>query len=269
SLIAASLETIDRVGPTEADIEVRDIEDERTSKRDYIKKRAKQLLDDLNSKSPDHGRITEEVKQEVRKAGVQDWKGFDAGPEASNSEEIVLVEGRADVVNLLRHGVKNAVAIGGTDVPPGLFKLLKEEEAVDHVARAPEEKEVEELGKEKVYEALRDSEPVKYVEERQVERDRPTELDSLRGKLEELVGTRAAHLLDEDLETVERVPADSLEDADGSCYAVLLDGEVDSGKVEKAEELGADYILGMSRSGRATSSDLELFTREELAEVEA
>ncbi|MEK6824217.1 MAG: DNA primase, partial [Nanoarchaeota archaeon] len=49
TIIAATLETIDRIGPTEAKIEVSKIEDVRGSKRDYIVERARKLLEGLDS----------------------------------------------------------------------------------------------------------------------------------------------------------------------------------------------------------------------------
>lgn len=186
ALIAASLETIERVGPTNAEIEVKELRDERVSKRDYIKERAKQLLEGLNDSSPDHGKITEEIKQEVRKAEICSYKGFKAGPEIKSSDKVILVEGRADLLNLLKHGVKNVIAIGGASVPEEITEVvedkqvtvfldgdrggdlilqeLNEKSEVRHVARAPENKEVEELGKEQVYSCLRDKEPAELIE---------------------------------------------------------------------------------------------------------
>ncbi len=288
ALIAASLETIERVGPTNADIKVGEIRDERVSKRDYIKKRAKQLLEDLNSQSPDHGKINEEVKKEVRTTEITEYEGFEAGPGAELSEEIVLVEGRADLLNLLRHGVKNAVAIGGTSVPDKLSELvddrevtafldgdrggdlileeLKEDGLVYHIARAPENKEVEELGKEEVHSRLRDREPVKFVEAEEVERD-DEKITALQEKLEELVGTRAAHALDSELEIVSKIPAGKLHELEKNCHAILIDGEIDRDKIDRAEKLDADYIAGMEKSDMATSSEVELITRSEMAEV--
>ncbi|MFB6214006.1 MAG: DNA primase DnaG [Candidatus Nanohaloarchaea archaeon] len=290
SLIAASLETIERVGPTNADIQVNEIRDERVSKRDYIVKRAKQLLEDLNDDTPSRGKINEEVKQEVRAAEISEFEGFEAGPEARNSEEIVLVEGRADLVELLKNGVKNAVAIGGTDVPSRIANLtsgrevtafldgdrggdlileeLKQKADVDHVARAPEDTEVEDLEKKQIFRALRDKKSPERAEagdaELEIDEERVEEIRELLG---ELVGTRAVHVVDDELEISQKVPVDRLDDVEDGCHAILIDGEIDQERVRKAEELDADYIAGMDRSGRATSSDVHLVTRNEVAEV--
>lgn len=288
ALLAASLETIERVGPTNADIEVKELRDERVSKRDYIKKRAKQLLEDLNDQSPDHGQITDQVKQDVRKAEISSYKGFSAGPDASSSEDIVLVEGRADLLNLLKHGVKNAVAVGGTDVPEKISDVvegkevtafldgdrggdlileeLREDDCVEQVARAPENKEVEELGKEDVHSCLRDREPVKYTESTEVEEE-DERAEELQEVLEELVGTRAVHALDEDFRPRKKVPVDKMHQIEDECHAIALDGEIGREHVEKAEELNADYIAGMEQGGHATSSEVKLVTRRKTAEV--
>lgn len=292
SLIGASLETIERVGPTNADIKVKNIKDQRMSKRDYIVKRAKQLLDDLNDESPDRQQITEEVKKEVRTKQLTEYKGFEAGPEAEESEELVLVEGRADLVNILKNGVRNGVAMGGTDVPDKIseiaddkkaaafldgdrggdliLKELKQKTDLDFVARAPEGKEVEELTGREIHTALRDKEPVKYTEDKQVEEEEDEEtLEKLRDHLDDLIGTRAVFTLDDEMNVKDRVPVDSFESKKlDECKAVVMDAEVDNNFVEKAESLGASYIAGMGRSSRANSSKLKIMTRKEKAAAE-
>ncbi len=289
ALIAASLETIERVGPTNASIKVEEIRDERVSKRDYIRKRAKQLLQELESGSPDHGKINQEVKKEVRAGQLTEYKGFKAGPEVAESEEIVLVEGRADLLKLLKNGVKNAVAIGGTSVPEKISEVvegkkvtafldgdrggnlileeLKEKSRVDYVARAPEDREVEELGKKQIFSSLRDKEAAKYSDPETGEPDAEL-LENFQGILEELVGTRAAYILDSELEVEEKIPINRIEEAETeSCYALAFDGEISREKVEAAESFDADYVVGMKTDGYASSSSVRLVTQEEL-EVE-
>lgn len=291
ALLAASLETIERVGPTGADIRVEEIEDRRTSKRDYIVKRAKQLLEDIQDDTPEKTEITEEVKEEVRTSELTEYRGFKAGPSAEDSEEIILVEGRADLLNLLRSGVKNAVALGGTDVPENIEKVadnkvltlfldgdrggdlilkeMGEKAEPDYVARAPEDKEVEELGKEDIYREIRDKEPFRYVDGTEEEEDIEEEvIQRFQELMDELVGTRAAYILDDELEIDDRFPVDSFSreiSRVDSCRAVVFDGEVDGEKVEGAEEAGADAIAGMEKSGTANSSELRIVSRDEIA----
>jgi DNA primase len=292
ALLGAALETIERVGPTDADITVKELRDERTSKRDYIVKRAKQLLDSLEEDKPGKTEITDEIKQEVRTGHISEYKGFEAGPEAEKSDEIILVEGRADVLNLLKHGVKNALALGGTSVPERIqeigeekdvtafldgdrggdliLKELKEKADPAFVARAPKNKEVEELGKEDVYSSLRDRSPVKYDKVEDVERetiDTRTK-KQLSKRLEELVGTRAVHVLDESFEPQQKLPRDKIGEHDlQDAKAVILDGEIDQDIVESAEGADAEFVVGMKRSGRANSSSLRILTREDVSEL--
>src|SRR3989338_1758580 len=181
ALIAAAMETIDRVGPCNAKIRVESVEDLRTVKRKYIVDRAKELLSGLLGQIPDTTVVTEELMESLRSAEITEFKGLPAGPEVATGDAIIICEGRADVVNLLRHGVKNAIAVGGTAIPPIIGEIAKSKEVtvfldgdrggdlilnalktlaeVDFVARAPEGKEVEELTKKEVFKALRDKVP--------------------------------------------------------------------------------------------------------------
>ena len=293
ALLAASLETIERAGPTGASIKVQRIRDDRTSKRDYIVKRAKQLMEDIEQDKPSKQELSEEIKEEVREKQITEFRGFTAGPEAERDEEVLIVEGKADVVNLLKHGVNNAVAIGGTDVPEGISKIaedkdltafldgdrggnlileeLKEKAEPRYVARAPEGKEVEDLSKQEVHEALRDKRPVKYAESEEVEEEVDRELMSgIHQVLDDLVATRAVNVLDEGLETEEKAPIDKVEQAlrkADEASVLALDGEITDEIVSMAEGYDVDYLAGMSRSDTASSGELKILTREELEET--
>ncbi|MEA3343256.1 MAG: DNA primase DnaG [archaeon] len=186
ALIAASLETIDRVGPCNAKITVNSVEDLRTVKRKYIVDRAKGLLSNLLGQVPDTAIVAEELMQSVRSAEIIKYKGLSAGVDVPTSDSIILCEGRADVITLLKHGIKNAIAVGGTAVAPEIVQVAKEKEVtvftdgdrggdlilkelkqvvdVDFVARAPLGKEVEELTKKEVYKALREKVPVEQAQ---------------------------------------------------------------------------------------------------------
>src|SRR3989344_4919183 len=112
AIIAAALEIIQRIGPCNAKIEVKKIEDVRISKRQFVVERAKVLLRNLTEETlPDSQEIADEVSQSVRMMEVLEY-GTDrlaAGPGIEESEEVIVVEGRADVLNLLKHGFKNAI----------------------------------------------------------------------------------------------------------------------------------------------------------------
>jgi DNA primase len=182
ALVAACVETIERVGPCLAKIGVEKIEDTRITKRQYVVERAKELLSKMFQEDTlDSQQITEQIKEAVRTKEISEYKGMPAGPGIQNYDEVIIVEGRADVLLLLRNGIKNVVAIEGTSVPPAIASLarekittafldgdrggdliLKELQAVaeiDFVARAPRGKEVEELQKKEIFKALREKVP--------------------------------------------------------------------------------------------------------------
>ncbi|WP_424006673.1 DNA primase DnaG [Haloferax denitrificans] len=178
AILAASLETLTRVGPCQAVIEVTNIEDVREAKRRMIVERAKELLtesfDDTVMSSTE---ILEEVKESVRVEDITEYHGLPAGPRVADSDAIVVVEGRADVLTLLRYGIKNAVAVEGTNVPDAVAGLTQERTVtafldgdrggelilrelsqvgdVDYVAFAPDGRSVEDLDRASVVRALR------------------------------------------------------------------------------------------------------------------
>ncbi|WP_254837988.1 DNA primase DnaG [Natronomonas marina] len=191
AILGAALETIDRVGPCRSTIEVRRIEDVRAAKRREVVERAKTLLTDAFDESMRSSRdLVEEVREAVRVEDISEYEGLPAGPNVVDSDAIVVVEGRADVLTLLRYGIKNAVAVEGTDVPEAIadlteartvtafldgdrggeliLKELAQVGDVDYVAFAPEGRSVEDLARREVMAALREKVPY----------DRAAELES-------------------------------------------------------------------------------------------
>ena len=188
AVLAASLETIDRIGPCIANIGIIKIEDIRASKRQHIVDRAKLILTDMfDDNVPESQEITDEVKQAVRVEEVI-YYGKDnipCGPNIVDSDAIVVVEGRADVLNLLRYGIKNAIAVGGTNVPQAIIDLCKKKKVtaftdgdrggeliikellqvadIDFIARAPDGKGVEELVQKEIIKSLRQKVPIEQA----------------------------------------------------------------------------------------------------------
>jgi len=180
AIIAAAIETIQRIGPCNARVRTEKIEDVRVSKRNYVVERAKELLKVLtDSVLPDSQEITDEVAHSVRMMEIKEY-GKDrlpAGPAIEESDEVIVVEGRADVLNLLKHGIKNAIGMNGTNMPPSIKDLaakkvvtlfvdgdrggdliIREVTAnadIDYVIKAPDGKEVEEITKKEIHKALR------------------------------------------------------------------------------------------------------------------
>jgi len=170
TLVAAAVETIERMGPCDSQIEVEKIEDVRGSKRDYIIERAKKLMKEIEG-STDSREISNEIKDSKKMAGISEYGDEKLPCGDLSGKEVIVVEGRADVLNLMRNGVKNAIAMNGTKLPDSIRKLSEEKEItlfvdgdrggkliaqnvvdnakVVYIAIAPDGKEVEELtGKE-------------------------------------------------------------------------------------------------------------------------
>ena len=190
AILAASLETISRVGPCQARIEVTNIEDVRAAKRRIVVQRAKELLaDSFEETVLTSDELHEEVRESVRVGKMADYEGFPAGPNVAEGDAIVVVEGRADVARLLEFGVKNAVAVEGTNIPEAVAELTRERTTtafldgdrggqlilrelaqvghVDFVAFAPEGESVEDLPRGDLLAALREKTPYEVYAEAQ------------------------------------------------------------------------------------------------------
>ena len=184
AILASALETVDRVGPCKAGIKVLGIEDVRVTKRELVVERAKELLADLMKQSKGTGSdITETLRQSIQIDEITSY-GKDrcpAGPNVKDSEAIIIVEGRSDVIALLKAGIKNAIAVEGTNIPQTVQELSKEKVStafvdgdrggelilrelfqvadIDFVARAPRAHEVEELSAKQLVKCLRNKIP--------------------------------------------------------------------------------------------------------------
>ncbi len=340
SIVGAALEIIERIGPCESKIRVERIEDVRISKRDFVLSRAKQLLKKLSEEVlPDSQELAEEVAESVRVLEIQEFgrERLPAGPAINESEEIIVVEGRADVLNLLKHGMKNAIAMNGTSVPQTvrdlsrrkvvtafvdgdrggdlILKELVEVADVDFITQAPSGKEVEELSKKEIFQALRvrkkissddkqkdtkngtsskdmgketkENEPsgVKENPVREQLREKPAPPREIKGDarelrdesrprkkelivkaavkpiatsgnpkdvyrtyLENLIGSRAAIVLDNRMQIVGKVPLKEISTTlknVKNAHAVVLDGDVDQDLVNAAEKCKVECLIGM------------------------
>ncbi len=189
-ILASALETIDRVGPCKAKIDISKVEDVRFAKKKKIIERAKILLHQLMSQTNSSGEtLTQSVRQSVQVEEIIHY-GKDkcpAGPNVPTSDAIIVVEGRSDVLNLLKYGIKNAIAVEGTNIPDTIRDLSRERVVtafvdgdrggelilremlqvaeVDFVARAPQTREVEDLTQKQIMKGLRNKIPAEqYVE---------------------------------------------------------------------------------------------------------
>lgn len=204
ALLAAMLEVVDKVGPYKARIQVVDIIDVRAEKIKKIVGRAKEILRMfIHEKRPDLKEVLREISEAVKRAEVISYgpEGLPAGPDVDKADEIIIVEGRADVINLLRYGYKNVIALEGArggKIPETIKRLAREKKAIlfvdgdhggeliikevartvdiDYIARAPPGKEVEELTGKEIAKALKNLIPAKQYLEMLERKERKVEV---------------------------------------------------------------------------------------------
>ncbi len=165
-----------------------------------------------------------------------------AGPNIDKSDAIIIVEGRNDVINLLKHGIKNAIAVEGTNIPQTIIDLCNEKIAtafvdgdrggelilrellqvadVDFVARAPPTREVEELTYKLIMKTLKNKIPAdQYMDsmgmKKEKEKEKPKkklegEFALYKKLLEEVKGNHNAVFLDEKNKEIKRVKTEKL-----------------------------------------------------------
>ncbi len=271
TLIAAAVETIERIGPTDAQIEVERIEDVRGSKREYILERAKKLMGDIKG-ATDSREISKEIKESAKMAGIQEY-GEEKLPCGNISgHEVIVVEGRADVLNLLRNGVNNVISMNGTKLPNSIKYLGKEKELtlfvdgdrggrliiqnvldnaeVKYIAMAPDGKEVEELaGKEILMNLRRRITVGEYLSRERYSRGnfqrRPSnsETESISAeKIEEKI-----ELNEDDKKKLKALSSRN----QGTGKAILLNAQL-----EKIKDISAKSLVGALRRGTENPSVL-------------
>ena len=298
TLIAAAIETIERIGPSDSQIEIERIEDVRGSKRDYILERAKKLMSEIKG-STDSREISNEIKDSAKTANIQEY-GEERLPCGNISgREIIVVEGRADVVNLLRAGVNNVIAMNGTKLPNAIKELGKEKEitlfvdgdrggklivqnvadnaSIDYIVVAPDGKEVEELAGKEILMNLRRKIPLNEFLKREGMQRREQNDSQSTSKAKELTGEEKeklkkilketedsgkAILLDESFRQIREISArgfgGSLRRINEKPYAIVLDGTVTSSVIEAAEDAGCQVLV--ARSFAATSNNIQLLS---------
>ena len=255
AIIAASLETINRVGPCAAKVTLEKIEDVREAKRRLIIDRAKEILRKWTIETlPSTEEVYREVAETLKWAKVEKYgpEELSAGPEVDSAKEIIVVEGRADVINLLKCGIQNVIAVEGAKIPETIIKLCKEKEAtafldgdrggdlilkellqvtdIKYVARAPQGKEVEELTCKEIFDALEKRVPVEELLKRREKRGLAVAVPKKVAELvKELEGTLEAVLLNENMEEIMRLPvselAEKLQQVDG-VDTIVFDGVI-------------------------------------------
>jgi len=280
AIIAAAVESVDRIGPCVAKVTLDKLADIREDKRKQILDKAKDILRTwVMEESPSTDEMVKQVSGVIRSADVAEFgpQHLPAGPDVGNSASIILVEGRADVVNLLRCGIRNVIGIEGTKIPQTIIDLCKTKETtafldgdrggdlilkelmqvapVDYVARAPLGKEVEDLTPKEVMRCLRERAPIeagKAVPPRPepVQAPRPSPIqfpDSVVARARELRGTLEGILFDSNFAEIARLPvselAGKLADYPG-VHTIVFDGIVTQRLLDLAEERAVKVVVG-------------------------
>jgi len=183
ALIAAAIESIDKVGPFQAKFSLIGIDDIRAIKKKIIVDRAKKIVQEWATKTISEGEEMLKDVYDASKPGKLTTFGkaqLACGVGVYDSDWIILVEGRADVINLLRAGYDNAIAIEGAKIDETILKLtqgkriiafidgdragdliLKELQGlvkIDKIYRAPYGREVEECTPLEISDILKDVE---------------------------------------------------------------------------------------------------------------
>jgi DNA primase len=315
ALIAAALETIDKVGPCDAKVEVAKVEDVRTQKRHYVVDRAKELLRRLMEVTSDTQNLAEQIRQAVRTYEVQTWQGLSCGPDAQSSQEMIIVEGRADVINLLKAGIRNAIAIEGSKIPQAIAEICKQKTVtalldgdrggdlilkklmsvtdIDFVARADAGLEVEELSQKQIFKSLRERIPMEQIKVKpdlasfegsnraasveiltemaagQVHTSRQN--DQFRQEMlkmhTQILGSRAAYLLDTQRQVVAKLPLGELGILLGDypeATAIIADSKVNQDLVDLCIQRKVKLLVGSGfREQVRRPQDITIITPEE------
>lgn len=182
AILAAAIETIDKIGPAQAETKLESIDNILEERRRIIVERASKILTSWYAYekpriSPE--KIPRLVEEHLKKSRIIAYgpEKLPAGLGVLKSDEIIIVEGRADVINLLKHGFDNAIAVGGSgEIPKSVIDLSKKKTTtafvdgdragllllksllqvadIDYVTVAPRGKEVEELTFKEIKKAL-------------------------------------------------------------------------------------------------------------------
>ena len=294
AIIAAAIESVDRIGPCMAKVTLQKVEDVREEKRKLILDKAKDILKKwVIEGSPSTDEMVKEVSGAIRSAEIVEFgpDKLPAGPDVQSSGTIIVVEGRADVLNLLRCGIKNAVAIEGTKIPQTIISLCKNKQVtafldgdrggdlilkeldqvaeLDYLTRAPAGKEVEELTPKEIMKALRDRIPHGAPKpEAKPSIPKTTFPEPLLQKIQELKGTLEAAVFDESGKEVAHLPVSELANQLPTIEAphtLVFDGVITQRILDLADQKKIKYVVGDRLSEIAKKpADVKVLTMSEI-----
>ncbi|MDR2624094.1 MAG: DNA primase [Methanobrevibacter sp.] len=275
AILAASLETINRIGPCEASMSAEKVEDVRAVKRKQVVNRAKEIYESMMEvAAPESIKMIEEIKESMRVHEISEYgaERLPAGPSVMTSDAILVVEGRSDVLNLLKYGIKNAVAVEGVNIPKSVAELTKEKTVtafvdgdhggelilkellqvgkLDYITRAPRGKEVEDLEKDEVMIALRDKMPVEQFFDTKKHRPKSKVEDKvtvLKRVLKDLEGTGNCEMFDDTLNSLKEVKVEDLyeeiKNSNGEICYIAFDGIISQRLVDISADKGIKNLV--------------------------
>ena len=296
SLISAAIESIDKVGPFDSSFKLDAIDDVRQSKKDDIMKRAKEIKQKWSTNAVSEGDDMLKAVHENNSDKITTYgpKKLHCSTGVFDSPWIILVEGRADIINLLRAGYDNALAFEGGRIDESIKELcdkkdkvvaftdgdraggfiLKELKSVVHVdveLRADEGIEVEELTPKRVDELLspiskKIGDELESPASLQNEDDNPIAevCKTMYAQLNESLESIA---LDSDEKKVFKVPISELvqkiSGQSGIKY-LILDGIITQRLFDAAKNASVEYIIGHRVAKLSHTDGVSLKTFREL-----
>ena len=295
ALISAAIESIDKVGPFDCKFKLDSIDDVRASKKEDIVKRAKQIKQKWSTKSVSEGDTMLKDVHEGSSGKITTYgpEKLHCGSGVFDSSWLILVEGRADVINLLRAGYNNAIAIEGAKIDESVKELCDKKDKVvafldgdraggfilkelrslvniDVEHRAPEGVEVEELTPQQIDDLLRST-----AEDMKSETTKPTLDDPGDKSVAEIANkvypdlneTLEAVALDDEQKEIFKVPisevVDKLSSQSGIKY-LILDGIITQRLLDGAKKAGIECVIGHRVAKLASHDGLTLKTFTEL-----
>jgi len=295
ALIAAAIESIDKVGPFDSKFKLDAIDDVRASKKEDIVRRAKEIKQKWSTKSVSEG---DTMLKDVHEgfSGKITTYGSNKLPCSTgifDSSWIILVEGRADILNLLRAGYDNALAIEGAKIDESIkdlcakkdkvvafldgdraggfiLKELKSVVNIDVELRADEGVEVEELTPQRVADILKvvtDDVKQQTAEPKEVsEADKPL-AEATSKVYQDLNETLESIGLDSDNNQLFKVPiselVDKLSTQSGIKY-LILDVIITQRRLDGAKQSGIECFIGHRIANLSNSDGITLKTFTEL-----
>ena len=297
AIIGAAISTIERIGPCNSKIEIKEIQDVRATKRTQVVELAKDLLLRLVSSSSSTSKsVIDEVRSVLTTEQSQFFHGLTCGPNVESSTSLIVCEGRNDVRNLLSAGLKNVICTDGAgEIKKELIDLANSKESVivaidgdrggemlllqlvelmkvDYVAQAPVGQEWELLPIKTITKCLAMKEPAERFVSRISDKEgienkkkrQPSEQIKDYAENIKKLGAREAILIFDDDSISEPIGASKLasqiEESSQVVLAIAYNGQLSKRMYDMASEAGVPTIIGTSvKDGEKPNSDVEVW----------